>query len=695
LSQSSVLSPRSSLLRWWWVVPALLLACWLGARALNADAIWNDEFFSLHDAGAPPYGPLSPGEIWERVATRNPWHTPGYFIALSGWASLVGWTPPMLRAFSLLVGLLGIAWTYRLGRDLVSPQVGVYAAAILSVSAFFIHYMHELRMYTLFVLLTAFTVWAYWRIVRGRPRPLHWVGLFLGALGMLYTHYFAALPLAAVGLWHVWLVVAPHMKRESVRAAGGLSPRLSQKPVSPLKGLENPVGGYASNPEAFQLTRKEWLGVPVVLALAFVCFLPWVGWLLKGLQMAVDSTDVHARALSGGEALVQLVTLFGNGSAAVMLIALLLAALALRVPSGRRVWFFAAAAVGAVLLTNAVLEIMHEGRVRYLISTWPLLAVLVGVGFARWEHIRGLRVPTLLLALWMAYGVVQSINPLFSAGMDGSDTFPMHEVAQSLRPLAAPDDVLVSYLPDGAPFWVYERNEDITQFYFNGVPLHYTTARTMQEPAEQPAEQQETLDAVGDSPRLWLAYEPARPASTMPNLLSALGESYLQCSVPIDRPNLRIELYARTAICCGQDANRPPLITYDGGDIELTAIDLLSPGDSLRVTAAWSVADAVPADTYSVALHVLDSTGSLVAQADAGLPTLAFACSSAHIDTRALPPDTYLVQTIVYRWQDGTRLAGTLVTGEQGDSLPIGTFEILQAWSEHFFQPFPVNGEGS
>jgi hypothetical protein len=34
-----------------------------------------------------------------------------------------------------------------------------------------------------------------------------------------------------------------------------------------------------------------------------------------------------------------------------------------------------------------------------------------------------------------------------------------------------------------------------------------------------------------------------------------------------------------------------------------------------------------------------------------------------------------LVQAIVYRWQDGTRLAGTLATGQHGDSLPIGTFE--------------------
>jgi uncharacterized membrane protein len=91
---------------------------------------------------------------------------------------------------------------------MVSPRVGLYAAAVVGTSAFFVHYLHELRMYSLFALLTAFTVWVNWRIVTAKREPgkLLWVGLLAVAVAMLYTHYFASLPLFAIGLFHILFV---------------------------------------------------------------------------------------------------------------------------------------------------------------------------------------------------------------------------------------------------------------------------------------------------------------------------------------------------------------------------------------------------------------------------------------------------------------------------------------------------------
>jgi hypothetical protein len=188
-----------------WLVPVILVTFWLGARGLNADPLWGDERLSIYDAGGGPYEPRTLTQIWEGVTARNPWHAPGYFIVLSGWGRLVGWQPPSLRAMSLLFGVLGVACTYRLGRDMVSPRVGLIAAAAVGTSAFFVYYLHELRMYTLFVVLTAFTIWVYWRIVTGKREPhgLLWAGLLVGASGMLYTHYFASLPLFAIVLYNV------------------------------------------------------------------------------------------------------------------------------------------------------------------------------------------------------------------------------------------------------------------------------------------------------------------------------------------------------------------------------------------------------------------------------------------------------------------------------------------------------------
>ena len=35
----------------WLMIPVLLLACWLGARNLNADPIWSDEYDTLNTIG--------------------------------------------------------------------------------------------------------------------------------------------------------------------------------------------------------------------------------------------------------------------------------------------------------------------------------------------------------------------------------------------------------------------------------------------------------------------------------------------------------------------------------------------------------------------------------------------------------------------------------------------------------------------
>src|SRR5690349_20557909 len=106
----------------WILVALLLVVSALGAYNLYTTTIEGDEAHSIEDAGGPITYRMSPTEMWERIARTNPWHTPGYFMILSVWGEFVGWDPPVLRALSLFFGLLAIALTYRLGRDVVSPR---------------------------------------------------------------------------------------------------------------------------------------------------------------------------------------------------------------------------------------------------------------------------------------------------------------------------------------------------------------------------------------------------------------------------------------------------------------------------------------------------------------------------------------------------------------------------------------------
>ena len=104
--------------------------------------------------------------------------------------------------------MLTLAWVYRTGRDLLAPQAGLLAALLLSASVFFLAYMIHARAFTLIALCSTLCIWSYWRLVLD-PRPTSMgvpAGLLLGSVGLLYAHYFTALFLPALGLFHLLFV---------------------------------------------------------------------------------------------------------------------------------------------------------------------------------------------------------------------------------------------------------------------------------------------------------------------------------------------------------------------------------------------------------------------------------------------------------------------------------------------------------
>jgi hypothetical protein len=145
---------------------------------------------------------------------------------------------------------------------------------------------------------------------------------------------------------------------------------------------------------------------------------------------------------------------------------------------------------------------------------------------------------------------------------------------------------------------------------------------------------------------------------------------------------MTLDLYAVVPECCFPPENIAASPYRYGDGINITHVEpipstMTTLSQSLPVLIAWSVADPVPDNTYSVALHVLNDAGELVSQADYGLPTEAFACRSVIIPLDNLPPGDYSLMSIVYNWQSGARLTGEAAeSGEQGERLPLGTFSV-------------------
>lgn len=617
---------------WFWLIPALLVAATLGARELADYPLWIDELYSVGNIGAVYRVPFNPAQVWESVQVNSPQHTPGYFFALSGWAALVGWSPLALRALSLGFGLLATAWTYRAGRDWFSPRAGLYAAAILCVSAFFIHFTHEIRMYTLVALLTIFTIWVYRRILF-RPTAWLWPALFLGALSLIYTHVIGFVPLGAIGLYH--LLFAPKNRR--------------------------------------------WLAISATLAAAGLLFLPWLNVILGGARYG-SREDI---ALGPVGVLRALWYWFSNGQKVLLLGLVVLTAVVLyarRQKQARVIVFLLIAMLLLTIILNEVTDIITPNRTRYLMPLWPLFALLLGLGLATLAERRRF-LALALLAVWSFFGLYNNLNPDFLLPMDGPrhvvEFPPLEEIVEEVNEVAEPEHFLVTFAQHQH---VFERFKfvSIGEFHFHDLEVDSYRV-TLPDPRPLEDIRQEMKAAVGTHLSVWFAYEPEIEPEMLQPYREILSERYQLCATAFDQPELRIERYDYAAFGCLDEPEGEPLLTYTEG-IQLADLRLENAGDGfVRLAAGWDVSEQVPANTYSVSLKIWpgdNPADSFMAQADYGLRSAGFGWQMAELPVHDLPPGDYRVTLTVYDWRLGPRLLAAAQDGAQGEELTVAHFSL-------------------
>jgi len=598
------------------------------------DALWVDEYWSIYNAGGAHLGPLSPAEIWTRVATQDPWQSPGYFMLLAGWGSLVGWTAFAARALSLLAGLLAIAWTYRLGHDLVSPLGGLAAAVTMGASAYFLYYFHEVRGYALLVALTPPTLWAYWRLVNQKGGWRTQAVFFLGSLSLFYTHYFGALPLVVMGVYHLLVV-----KKD-----------------------------------------RRWWRPFLLMGAAGLLFLPWMGALVSGLTIAVKDTARQLSAWTPRQIVQGTLFMFSNGSI-VLVIVLGLYSLR-RNPVVIFVWFCLLGLFGLILLVNARLGVVLEAR--YLLPLWPMLALVVALALERLAQTTARRLIIFILGLWLLAGVWNSIDGESAYTLSNPHWHqPWDILAESLRPRELNGDALLYLLPD----WTWPAyHEDVLGYYFNGSPVRTTLLQRPENIGADGFARQER-EAVTEAARVWVGYTTNQPTHYIAAAERLLAENgYLYCGSFSQASPLALDLYGRAnRKGSGVDFRVPenPDVKSDQPSIRLDFITSQSvipqrdrQAGHLNVTAFWSIDADVAPSTYSVGLHVENLNGQLVAQVDYGLPTEPHVCHSTDIPLSNLPSGDYRLLVAVYAWQTGERLA---VGGGTGDRAEVGVFTLSEA----------------
>ncbi len=155
--------------------------------SLVAPPLWLDEAYSALMAR------LSMPEIHTRMAyDAGP---PLYYDLLHNWRFVFGESEAALRSFSLFAAIVGTLFLYRLADEFFNRRTAILSCLFWAFSPLAIHYMHEVRNYTLFAALMLGYVWFLLRYIQYNKRMnLDFSVIFL--ILLVYTHnlgWFAAL----------------------------------------------------------------------------------------------------------------------------------------------------------------------------------------------------------------------------------------------------------------------------------------------------------------------------------------------------------------------------------------------------------------------------------------------------------------------------------------------------------------------
>ncbi len=605
---------------WWQALLLLLLGAAFVVPALGREVFDSDEASTMINAGARHLGPYTPAAAVARSLTRSPDQAWGQAVVYALWGQVFGWSELAIRTLPWFSGLLSLAWLYRLGRSLFTPRVALAAMLLLATSIVFLTYMQKARSYGPAILFATLCLWAWWRVAlhpRAPGRGAH-LALVTGATGLLYTNYFCALLLPALALFHLLFV---------------------------------------------RKDRRWWQPV-LLLGLATLLALPQVPDLLAGIAHNQAKEHLHAEALRPPEILTLLLRYLGNGlivmqqPLATLLLPALTVLLLFAVWRSHRcdrpphaVLYLALTSMLQfllLLLANEWLRVFEEKRIRYLVTLWPPLLLLISLALVQFSRLRpwgtaGSIALVTLLAFTGARDVVQG-GELSHFSWLRSET-PVSIAAT--RAIAAEGDVNGLLVVDKSG--LFDIHHRIHDFYTG----FYDERRARFKKIASP---EALLDLAQERDLVWLLYRSAEKAGLQ--IYAYLDffrqQGWFHCRA-MEGKGVSLDLLLPPFL---PSLLEQPRLQF-AGDVQLFAPDTpeLRAGH-LRLKAGLSSTDPALPARYSLALHIIDShTGERVAQGDTGVGAGTWAPVCREIDLSTLPPGDYEVHVALYDWRTGERLS--------------------------------------
>jgi hypothetical protein len=415
-----------------WLIVGALLVIGLVVRVVLMRSIWVDEAISIHQAH------MSLGGMLDNLRATDR-HPPLHYLILWLTVRLFGDGELAVRGPSILASAALIPVLFVLGRELFDRRTGLVAAGFATVAPLIVWYGQEARMYALFMLLGTLALWAQVRVLRdGRTR--FWVAYAGITIALLYTHYFAVIPIAIqqvvfaiaawkrahagkpvrsllIGTWLTWFALL-------AAAAPLASFAAEQFSHSQAAGM-----GFGGAPSA-----AAPLSIPGSSASLYAILSNFV-WAIWGYH--ANSTMLRIAALWP------------------LLMLLSLALMGQRRSSATRVVLaLALGPVVALLFVGLVKRDLFE--IRYFIATVPMMMLLLARAVAGGPRRRmPAIIATAVLGLTLVIGLAdQQLNP------NNPRDFDFRGALEQIRSDAKPGDIVL-YAPD------YLR--DVVGYYSPGV----------------------------------------------------------------------------------------------------------------------------------------------------------------------------------------------------------------------------------
>jgi mannosyltransferase len=162
---------------------AVLAAAFLSLYNIEKRSIWYDEAFSIAYSSLNRSGLLA--HIWQHEP--NMWF---YSVLLKLWL-IMGTDEFAVRSLSAVFAVTTVPVVYLIGKRLFDARVGLTAAWLLSVNAFFIRYAQEARSYSLVLCLVCISTYFFIRSIEERSRTSWAIYVIISVLAV-YSHFFAA-----------------------------------------------------------------------------------------------------------------------------------------------------------------------------------------------------------------------------------------------------------------------------------------------------------------------------------------------------------------------------------------------------------------------------------------------------------------------------------------------------------------------